>query len=169
MINPPNDHKHRIPAVCSGSRLEAQGPLAATKCASCRRKYKVAGVLVLLFHRPHRLVFALDIFGLSALIQDLFASKCEDEKAISATNSATANKAYQTLTHPMSRVKYLVRPRVVRYGHTHSVLLLSIGLGNCNFRIAVRSRILPDRCIEIIEDPRTCIQIISIYGGCTQN
>lgn len=44
------------------------------------------------------------------MFQDLFASKCEDEREISAANSATANKAYQTLVQPMARVKYLVRP-----------------------------------------------------------
>lgn len=43
------------------------------------------------------------------MFQDLFASKCEDEQEISAANSATANKAYQTLVQPMARVKYLVR------------------------------------------------------------
>lgn len=42
-------------------------------------------------------------------MQDLFASKCEDEQEISAANSAAVNKAYQTLVEPMSRVKYLVR------------------------------------------------------------
>ncbi|CAM9520420.1 unnamed protein product [Ectocarpus sp. 12 AP-2014] len=40
---------------------------------------------------------------------DLYASKSEDERKISAANSATANKAYQTLVQPMARVKYLMR------------------------------------------------------------
>ncbi|CAM9378184.1 unnamed protein product, partial [Hapterophycus canaliculatus] len=40
---------------------------------------------------------------------DLFASKSPEEQEISAANSATANKAYQTLVQPMSRVKYLMR------------------------------------------------------------
>ncbi|CAB1116327.1 unnamed protein product [Ectocarpus sp. CCAP 1310/34] len=40
---------------------------------------------------------------------DLYASKSEDEREISAANSATANKAYQTLVQPMARVKYLMR------------------------------------------------------------
>lgn len=43
-----------------------------------------------------------------AAVQDLFASKCEDEQEISAANSASVNKAYQTLVEPMSRVRYLV-------------------------------------------------------------
>ncbi|CAM9314758.1 unnamed protein product [Ectocarpus sp. 4 AP-2014] len=40
---------------------------------------------------------------------DLYASKSEDEREKSAANSATANKAYQTLVQPMARVKYLMR------------------------------------------------------------
>lgn len=40
---------------------------------------------------------------------DLFANKSAEEQSISSANSSLANKAYQTLSQPMRRVKYLMR------------------------------------------------------------
>lgn len=63
-------------------------------------------------HRHFSLVVPCLRFDPWWMFQDLFASKSEDERDISAANSTTANKAYQTLVQPMARVKYLVRPPI---------------------------------------------------------